>query len=475
MIRSVFLICLGLCCCQGATAQNVELSPEMIREIQQGFHLDTHAVAMQNALTQTDIKALSENHQVLENHNTTFSHKINTAGISNQKQTGRCWMFAGFNTLRPAIMQRLDLDGFEFSHIYLQFWDKFEKANTFLEYMIEYRDQDVLDREMTLLMQDPCTDGGYWENFVDLVQKYGVVPDTVMAETASSEDTGLMNQNLNRLLRKVADHMREVYHQTDSVEQMRALKLPALADVYKILVLNLGEPPQEFTWRYPIKPKDDKNKDKTTDQEKPVKQPLSELKIYTPKSFYDECIGLDLSQFVNLADDPIRPKGSHCEVQITKDLYDGHNASYANVDRAILKQVVLAMLMDDHAVYFAADVSPDQDREKGIMEANLYDFNSVYGLDLNLDKRQRLLDRDSTINHGMAFIGVDLVQGKPIKWLVENSWGTDNGDKGLWTMYDNWFDQYVYNIVVQKKYVPAEILKIFDTPVQKLPVWDPMW
>lgn len=490
MVRSIFLICLGLCCgCQRVVAQEGTLSPELIHEIQQDFTMDTHARAMQNALTSTSIKALSENRQVLAGHNTTFSHKVNTKGISNQKQSGRCWMFAGFNTLRPVIMDRLDLDGFEFSHVYLQFWDKFEKSNTFLEYMIEYRDLDPLDREMTFLMETPCPDGGYWENFADLVQKYGVIPEEVMAETASSEGTVLMNKNLCRLLRKHAVTMRDIYKSTKSVQKMRAAKKEALSEVYKVLVLNLGQPPQEFTWRHSIKPDDDDDADDEADDEADdddgddpededkddVVVPLSEPKTYTPQSFYAECVGVDLNDYVNLADDPIAPKGSHIAIEFTKNFYDGQSAHYANVDRDTLKQIAIAMIKDDHAVYFAADVSPNQDNKKGIMEANLYDFNTVYGLDLNLDKQHRLLLRDSTVNHGMAFIGVDLIDDKPVKWLVENSWGTDRGDSGLWTMYDNWFDEYVFNLIVPKQYLPDEVKAIFDKPAEVKPVWYPMW
>ena len=483
MVRSILLICLGLCCgCQRVVAQEGTLSPELIDEIQQNFSMDTHARAMLNALTSTSIKTLSENRQVLAGHNTTFSHKVNTKGISNQKQSGRCWMFAGFNTLRPVIMERLDLEGFEFSHIYLQFWDKLEKSNTFLEYMIDYRDQDVLGRELTFLMETPCPDGGYWENFVDLVQKYGVVPEDVMAETASSEGTALMNQNLNRLLRKHAVVMRDIYQRTGSVEKMRGAKKEALTEVYKMLVLNLGQPPREFTWRHPLNPDDDDevgdDADEGDDEDEDkddVIVPLSDPKAYTPQSFYAECVGVDLNDYVNLADDPIAPKGSHIAIQFTKNFYDGQSAHYANVDRDTLKQVAMAMIKDDHAVYFAADVSPNQDNKKGIMEAHLYDYDSVYGLDLNIDKQQRLLLRDSTVNHGMAFIGVDLIDDKPVKWLVENSWGTDRGDGGLWTMYDNWFDEYVFNIIVPKQYLPAEVKQIFEKPAEVKPVWYPMW
>jgi bleomycin hydrolase len=268
--------------------------------------------------------------------------------------------------------------------------------------------------------------------------------------------------------------MLDGYKKDNSVSRMRAKKKQALAEVYKILVLNLGQPPKTFTWRYTVKAQDS-DADKESEDEDDVAQPLSERQTFTPRSFYETFVNVDLSQYVNIADDPIRAKGTHSEVLITKNLFNGQNAHFANVSRSTLKQVAVAMLLDNRALYFAADVSPDQDSKKGIMADGLYDFESVYGLDMSISKRQRLLYRDSTVNHGMAFIGVDLLSGTPQKWLVENSWGSDKGQSGLWTMYDNWFDQYVFNLVVHKKYLPKAVLDILEKPATPLPAWDPMW
>jgi len=491
-----------------AGGQDGALTPARIEQLRDGFQMDANARAIRNALTNTGIKGIAENRDVLADHDKKFSHKIKTKGISNQKSSGRCWMFAGFNTIKPVLMNNLDLGSFEFSHIYLQFWDKMEKANSFLEYMIEFRDRDLQDREVVFLLKSPAPDGGYWENFVDLVAKYGVIPKEAMAETASSESTGMMNKALARILRKDAIELREIYKETGSIRKMREAKPEMLAEVYRVLVLNLGEPPEEFTWRHKDKTDDDdadedKGDDDDADEDKDaqdddadeedededghddgdededdgydVEQDWSELDHFTPKSFYDEFVGLDLSEYVNIADDPIRPKGKHYEVGVTKNLYDGYSAHYANVDLDVLKGIVLDVLLDNKVVYFAADVSPDQDSTRGIMARNLYDYESIYALDMGLTKTERLLLRDSTINHGMAFIGVDLRDGEPVKWLVENSWGSSRGSKGLWTMYDDWFDDNVYNIMVHRDYVPDEVLEILEQPAEKLPVWDPMW
>jgi bleomycin hydrolase len=354
----------------------------------------------------------------------------------------------------------------------------------------------MMDRAVVFLLRKPCPDGGYWENFVDLVNKYGVMPKEAMAESASSESTGMMNKALARILRKDAVELRQIYKETGSVKQMRQAKERMMAEVYRVLVLNLGEPPTEFAWRYKVKNKDKDKKDKDEDadeegdedeaddedenedeNEKPadVEQDWSELRIFTPKSFYSEFIGLDLNQFVNLGDDPMRPKGKHYSVGLTKNFWDGTDAHYANVDSQLLRDVVIKGLLDNRAVCFSADVSPDQDSGKGIMARNLYDYESVYDLDMGLNKTERLLYRDSTINHGMAFIGVDLQDGKPVKWLVENSWGSSSGRGGLWTMYDDWFEDNVYNVIVHRDYVPEEVLKVLEQPAEKLPGWDPMW
>lgn len=478
-----------------AWAKDGSLTPEAVQKIRSEFKMDAHARTVRNALTTIGLKEISQNREILSDHENKFSHKIKTSGISNQKSSGRCWMFAGFNMIKPVLMNRMDLDSFEFSQIYLQFWDKMEKANKFLECMIDFRDRDILDRDVVFLLQDPCPDGGYFENFADLVGKYGVIPKDVMAETASSESTGTMNRMLGRLLRKHAAELREIYKETGSLKQMRLAKERMVAEVYRMLVLHLGEPPVEFTWRHKAKDKKEETKakdaqekegesadandaDKKSEKKKDdyeVRQKWSEPRTFTPKSFYDELVGLDLRQYVNIGDDPMRPKGKHYEIDLTSNFYDGRNVSYANVDIRTLKDLVVRVLLDNQAVCFDADVSPDQDSGKGIMARNLYDYESVYGLELDLTKAERLSFRDGSINHGMAFIGVDLRDGKPVKWLVENSWGSDRGSGGLWTMYDDWFDDNVYKIIVHRDYVPQEILDILDQPTEKLPVWDPMW
>ncbi len=352
----IVLFLAGAALLADARAQEGSLTPEAVAKIRSEFQMDAHARAVRNALTSADIKDIAQNREILAGHNSKFSHKVKTNGISNQKSSGRCWMFAGFNMIKPVLMNRLDVDDFEFSQIHLQFWDKMEKANKFLECMIEFRDRDLMDRDVVFLLQDPCPDGGYFENFADLAGKYGVIPREAMAETASSEGTGMMNRLLCRALRKHAAELREIYEKTGSVQQMRQARDRMIGEVYRMLVLNLGEPPVEFAWRYKVKKdkgedadekaqKDDADKEdgaeseEKTEEDYEVEQKWSELRTFTPKSFYDEFVGLDLREFVILGDDRMRPKGRHYEIDLTKNLYDGRNNHYANVDIETLREL----------------------------------------------------------------------------------------------------------------------------------------
>lgn len=483
-----------------AIAQEGDLSGPLIENMHQALKLDAHTKAIRNALTGGSIKAMVENREILASHDSKFSHKVNTKGISNQKSSGRCWMFAGFNLIKPVVLQKLELEEFEFSQTYLQFWDKMEKANNFLEHMIEYRERDLMDREVMFYLGEPCPDGGYWENFVDLVNKYGVIPKDAMSESASSEATAAMNAILNRTLRKDAARLRDLWKGKCTPSQLREAKEGMLREIYRILVLNFGEPPTEFTWRYKLKDKKQESKQaaastneaaketaakpaKADQDSAPAKAPepyqveqkWSKLTTYTPKSFYQAVVGLDLSQYVNIADDPMRPKGKRYEIDLTRNFVHGKNTGYLNVSIGQMKEIIVKILLDNTPVYFSADVSPDQDSAKGIMARNLYDYDSIYGIDLGMTKAERLLYRGSASNHSMVLIGVDLRDQKPVKWLVENSWGSDKGNAGLWTMYDDWFDDNVYSVIVHRRYLPESLRAALEQPAEKLPVWDPMW
>jgi len=434
------------------------LTTKVLDKFHSSFEMDTHTRAMYNSITNNDISSLALNREVLRRHNELFSHKIETKGITNQKKSGRCWLFAGLNILRPKVIENNNLESFEFSQNYLAFWDKLEKANCFLENIIEFADRDILDREMEFLLRKPIPDGGYWENVVNLVEKYGAVPQEIMPETNSSGNTSLMNDLISRKLRADAVKLRNMHKQKKPLKKIRTEKTEMLAEVYKMLVLNLGQPPSEFQWRF-----EDAN------------SVVSESRNYSPKSFYKEFVGVDLRQYVDVFNDPSKEYGKHYSINLTRNIRDGDDAHFANVKMQILKDIAVKAVLDDEPIWFACDVGKDQSREHGIMAMGMFDYDSIYMTDMAMTKAERSLFRESVPNHAMVFIGVDMQKNKPAKWLVENSWGDDKGSKGLWTIYDSWFDTNVYSIIVKKKYVPKEILDIYKLPAIKLPPWDPIY
>ncbi len=434
------------------------LTPQLIERCRDSFQMSPQTRAMYNAITNSDIKNLALNRDLINEHNEVFSHKIKVRGVTNQKSSGRCWLFAGLNIMRPHVIEKYKLTSFEFSQNYLSFWDKMEKGNCFLEQIIEFRDRDLLDREMEIILRNPIGDGGWWNYVVDLIEKYGAVPKEVMPETNSSENTGAMNDLISRKLRADAVRLRSLYAGGKTVEELRAEKNIMMAELYRMLVINLGEPPREFPYRF-------EDKDSV----------VSALKIYTPGSFYNDFVDIDLKEYVTLFNDPTREYGKHYQVRMSRNIYDRPDMDYANLEIERLKELAAKSVLDNEPVWFACDVGKDQNRQKGIMAVNLYDYGSIYGGDFEMSKAERALYREGSINHAMALVGVDIRDSKAVKWLVENSWGSENGSGGFWTMYDTWFDNYVFNIIVKKKYVPAELLQIFDQPVTTIPPWDPMF
>jgi len=434
------------------------LTSKITNKIQSSFEIDAHTRAMYNSITNNDISSLALNRNVLRRHNEIFSHKIETKGITNQKKSGRCWLFAGLNIMRPIVIEKYNLESFEFSQNYLAFWDKLEKANCFLENIIEFADRDILDREMEFILRMPIPDGGYWENVVNLVEKYGIVPKEIMPETNSSGNTSLMNALISRKLRADAVKLRNMHKQKKALKILRTEKTKMLSDTYKMLVLNLGEPPTEFQWRF-----EDAN------------SVVSETRTYSPKSFCKEFVGVDLREYVDIFNDPSKEYGRHYRISLTRNIRDGDDAHFANVKMQVLKDIAVKAVLDNEPIWFSCDVGKDQSREHGIMAMGMFDYDSIYRTDMTMTKAQRSLFRESIPNHAMVFIGIDIQNGKPTKWLVENSWGDEKGSEGRWTLYDSWFDTNVYSIIVKKKYVPREILDIYKQPPIVLPPWDPAY
>ena len=455
--QSLFCSILILLFAANVLAGEGGLTKDIIKKSREAYNLDVSTRASYNAVTNNDIRELALNRDIISNHNELFSHKIKTKGVVDQKSSGRCWAFGWLNTMRPLVIEKYDLDKFEFSQNYLVFWDKMEKANRFLEYMIEFRDRDFEDREFISALKSPFSDGGYWRYAINLIKKYGLVPKEIMPETNSSENTKLMNRVISKKLRMDAARIREMSQSGATVKELREFKADKLAEVYRLLGMNIGEPPIEFEWRYEI--------DDTT---------LSKAKTYTPLSFYKDFVDPELDDFVCIYNNPTRKYGEHYQSFMSRNFYDGDDIDHVNVEIDHIKEIALASIFDNQPMYFSCDVRKDQNSNLGIMAENLYDYGSLFGIDLDMPKEDMSLFRYSSSNHGMSLIGVDIVEDKPVKWLVENSWGDDKKKDGRWTMYDDWFDNYVYYLIARKKYVPNDILELFKKEPIVIPPWDPI-
>jgi bleomycin hydrolase len=432
------------------------LTQKMINELKMSFQLDDNNRALMNAMTNTDTRDLTYNRELFILHDDLYDHKIETKGITNQKSSGRCWLFAGFNIMRPTVMKNFDIAEFEFSENHLFFWDKLEKANMFLEAIIETRDVDIADRELQTLLGDPVPDGGWWSYAVELIEKYGAVPKSVSPETENSSNTRRMNQLLNEMARSYAVELREMGGAGKEEAAIRGRKMDMMKDFYRVLALHLGIPPDEFTWRY---------------EDKEGK--IHEVK-HTPHSFYKDAVGVDLRDYVTLFDHAAHPYDRYYRIKYCRNMPDASDMSFINVDAGRLEQYAYASVLAGDPVWFAADVGKENDYDNGIMKRGMYDYAALTGVYTELTKAERILYRHTTPNHAMVFIGVDSKDGKPVKWLVENSWGADRGNKGLWAMYGDWFEEYVYTVIVHKKYVPKKVLALLDTKPTVLPAWDQM-
>ena len=430
-----------------------------IERFKASFDSDSRNLLALNAVTQNGIADVALSRKAVDRINFTFSNVIDSPQAANQENSGRCWLFSGLSLLCFEAMKNLNLKTFELSEVYQMFWDKLEKANYFLENIIETRAEPLDSRLVQSLLLDPLSDGGQWNMFVNLVGKYGVVPKSQMPETASSSNSNAMNTLLASKLREYAKELRDRQTRGSSPEDLRALKYTFLEEFYRMLAIHLGKPPVSFSWEW-------WDKDKVFHRD-------GEL---TPCGFYRKYVGLDLDDRGSLINAPMKdkPYNTIYTVQYLGNVIDGRPVTYLNVDMKTLKNAAVEMIKDDHAVWFGCDVGQMLQTEKGAMDLNIYDYPTVYGTGFTLDKAGRLEYRDSEMTHAMLLTGVDLDEhGNPGKWRVENSWGTDIGEKGYMYMMDEWFDQYVYEIVVSKKYLSDELLAVLTTKPVILPPWDP--
>ena len=438
-----------------AQTKNGGISEDMLGRIRQGYTGTPEQKAVKNALASNSIAALAVNSENLSMIDTHFSHQVKTKGITDQKSSGRCWLFTGLNVLRAKMITKYDLPEFEFSQNYNSFYDLLEKSNLFLQAIIDTRNLPIDDRKVDWLMKNPIGDGGQFTGVSNLIMKYGVVPKSAMPETFQSNNTGQMTMILKWKLREFALELREM-----KSAKLAERKEVMLTEIYRILVECLGVPPTEFEWtRY--------NKEGK----------VVSVKKYTPKGFYNEFIGEDLeNNYVMIMNDPTREYGKVYEIEYDRHVYDGENWLYINLPIERVKELAIASIKDNTAMYFSCDVGKFSNSKKGTLDINNMDYESLFRTKFPMDKKQRIQTYSSGSSHAMTLIAVDLDEtGKPRKWMVENSWGAASGYKGNLIMTDKWFEEYMFRVVLEKKYVPADVLKMLEQKPVLLPAWDPMF
>ncbi len=439
--------------------QRAAITPEFLATCRDRFAQNPGQRTLANAVRKNGVAAVALNQDRVWSMQHTFSHMVKGGPITNQKQSGRCWMFAGLNTLRIPVMQKLGLEEFELSQAYQMFWDKFEKANYFLESILETLDEPLDGRLVAWLLSAPLNDGGQWDMFVNLVEKYGVVPKWIMPESFHSSQSRGMNSLLTAKLREDAARLRGLHAQGLATGALRQEKERMLSEFYVALVTFLGEPPTQFDFEY-------RDKDQAFHREAGI----------TPLEFFRRHVGMDLREYVSVINAPTadKPYGRTFTVKYLGNVKGGRSVLYLNVESEVLRQAAMAQLVDGEAVWFGCDVGKMQDREAGIMASDLYDYESVMGMPLDMTKAERLDYGESLMTHAMVFTGINIVDGRPNRWRVENSWGTDNGQKGYFVMDDDWFDVYMYQVVVRRSYLPEELQAALSQEPIELQPWDPM-
>lgn len=416
--------------------------------------------ATENAVSHNGLLKSLETRQSAIDNDYVFSIDLTKDAVSNQKASGRCWMFAALNTFRHKLISDFKLENFELSQAHTFFWDKYEKSNWFLEQIIATADLEIGSRKVKFLLDIPQQDGGQWDMVVALFEKYGVVPKSVYPESISSSASRELNQYLNKLLRQDAQILRDLLAKGASPEEIQTQKENLLQEIFNFLAVNLGLPPRSFDFAY-------RDKDNVYHRDTNV----------TPQAFYEKYVGLKLSDYVSIINAPTtdKPYNKSYTVELLGNVVGAPAVRYLNVEMNRFKELAIAQLKAGESVWFGSDVGQSSNRQTGIMATNTYDFSSGLGIHFHQDKAGRLDYSESLMTHAMVLTGVDLDDNEqPLKWKVENSWGDKVGDKGYFVASDSWMDEYTYQIVVRKEFLTPEELAAYQAQPQVLAPWDPM-
>ena len=436
------------------------ITPAMMQEISASYQSTPADKALRNAIGANDIRKLALNQDNRQAMDTYFSVKVNSKGITDQQSSGRCWLFTGLNVMRAKAIAKYNLSSCEFSQVYSFFYDQLEKANLFLQGVIETAKQPMDSRQVEWLFKNPLSDGGTFTGVADVVGKYGLVPKEAMPETYSSENTSRISSLITLKLREEGLRLRQLAAEGKGKSQLQKEKTAALGTVYRMLTLAFGVPPTEFDYTV----RDAQGK------------PLA-VEHHTPKSFFEKYGDPQLlGSYVMLMNDPTREYYKVYEIDYDRHSYDGHNWRYVNLPIEEIKEMAIASLKDSTMMYFSCDVGKCLNSERGLLDLNNYDYGALMGTQFTMDKKQRIQTFASGSSHAMTLMAVDLdANGKPKKWMVENSWGANSGYKGHLIMTDEWFDEYMFRLVVETKYVPAKVQELLKQKAILLPAWDPMF
>lgn len=435
------------------------LTPEFLAECRAAFDAHpAHRLAM-NACSNGNVDAIALNRRVLATLDWNFSHEVEGGAVSNQKQAGFCWLYAAVNWLRIGVMEQLKLENFEFSQNYLIFWDRLEKANRFLTAMVALRDRQTDDRLVDFMLREPCPDGGEWHMVANLIRKYGMVPKSAMADTANLVDSAFLNKVVDAKLRQTAARIFRLQRECAGEAAVTEVKREAMTDVYRILCILLGEPPETFDFSY-------RDKDKEYHAHRGL----------TPQRFYEEFVGLNLDEHVWVMSAPLpsTPFDRTFYIEWFQNVVEGDRGAFLNVPMPALKELAVRVIKDKQAILFGCDVLQESSRKVGVMADGVLNYDLLFNTEFAMSRAERMQFLQARLTHNMVLLGADLAEDVPLKWKVENSWGDEVGHKGYFLMTDAWFDEHVYALVVHKRYLTAEQQALLNQAPTALPPWHPL-
>ncbi|MEY8613854.1 C1 family peptidase [Limosilactobacillus reuteri] len=432
-----------------------DLTSKMVEELKKEFHSRKDAEIIARAIQKNGIKAASEDPMASERLHRAFSYEIKTGKPTNQRHSGRCWSFAALNTLRHKFATKYKFKDFELSQNYLFFWDRIERANMFCQKIIATADKPLHDRTVDFYLSFALNDGGQWANAASIIEKYGVVPEYVMPDTHNTKDTSDVAEVFDSLMRKDAIELRAMVQTDASATELQEAQERMMGDVYKIAAYSFGEPPVKFDLEY-------------RDDDKKFHQVLG----LTPLKFYHEYFDTNLSDYIVVTNAPDHEMDRSYLMPAQDSVVNGLPIKFVNVPFEELQEGAIKQLQAGETVWVGNDVLQQMDRKRGLMDAKLYHREELLDVDFVMDKKHRLETKQAVVSHAMTLTGFDMVNDQPTRWKIENSWGKDNGDNGYFVMTQDWFEEYTYEAVINKKYLSDRVKKVADSEPVTLPAWD---